>query len=79
MKWLKSHLQSLEKALETINEETWQIKIEQDGNNWVVKNRDEILLVTDNKDAVDVFLYGMGLASQVVLSYTKYWHLRSKE
>lgn len=74
MKWLKSHLGSLEKALETINEENWQIKIEQKGDNWIIKNGDEILLFTDNYEAIEVFLYGMGLTSQVVLSFTKYWH-----
>jgi hypothetical protein len=66
MSWLESHVGSLEKGIELINRLYWNLSITKIGEQWFVQAGDQMLLRTDSRGEVDVFIYGMSLAYSVV-------------
>ena len=66
MKILISNLGSLEKAREYVSQLGWNLTVEKSGGNWFVMGGEKILFYTDNKELVDIFIYGMALAMNVI-------------
>ena len=66
MKRLWSHVGSLEEAIELANEFHWGISVETQDDKWIVRSGEKSLLVTNSKETLDAFLYGMGLAYSII-------------
>jgi hypothetical protein len=71
MKWLDSHLGShLESGIgiERANRLYWNISIRKDSKAkmWGIYGGEALLMRTDSRQAVDAFLYGIGLAYAVL-------------
>lgn len=69
--WLKTHIGDDESALGLINTFLWGITINSvpdptGGERWAVNGGEKVLLLTDNRECVDAFIYGMALAYSVV-------------
>jgi hypothetical protein len=63
MHWLdESHLESLEKGLELAGKLWWNISIQKTGDYWFVKDGEKPIFAAESRDAVDAFIYGLGLA-----------------
>lgn len=67
--WL-NHLpeRRLEGGIEIANQLYWNITIFRSSKDglWYVKSGEKIILKTDNHDAIDTFIYGLGLAYSVL-------------
>jgi hypothetical protein len=63
LNWLESHLESLDEAIKTLNDDfCWGIEIIEGLNGWwFVKSGESVIFSADNRDAVDAFIYGMGM------------------
>ncbi len=57
---------SLEGGIELANRLDWGITVQMAGLDYVVSSGDEPILRTENKDALQTFLYGLGLAYAVL-------------
>jgi hypothetical protein len=64
--WLESHLENLDKAQEIANEFLWNISIAKREETWIVWAGDRKLLSSTDKVVVEAFLYGLGLAYNVI-------------
>jgi len=63
MLWLESHVGSIEKCIEIANEYFWDIVVfEGSDGKWYVKSGETIIFNADTREAIDSFLYGIGLA-----------------
>lgn len=60
--WLWSHLGSMDKALELVNDFCWSINVIEENGMWYVRNKEAIVFSADSREAVDAFLYGMALS-----------------
>jgi hypothetical protein len=64
--WLKSHLESLDKAQGLANEFLWNISIAKREETWIVYAGDRKLLSSTDRAVVEAFLYGLALAYAVI-------------
>lgn len=65
MDWLETHLGSIDEALEVINQFSWDITLAESDGKWYVmagKGEKHTIFSADSREAVDAFLYGLGLA-----------------
>ena len=65
MAWLDEyhiHNGTLTGAVELANQLYWNLSVEKGEEYWVVFSGEKAILKTDSHDALDSFLYGMGLA-----------------
>lgn len=63
MNWLWAHLGSIDQVIKLLNESfCWNLSIVQGGSHWFVRAGDQEIFSADNRDAIDAFLYGMGLS-----------------
>ena len=65
LSWLESHVGSLDNAIKAANELYWNMRVEESENKWFIWAGDQTLLVTDNHESVDAFLYGLALAYSI--------------
>ncbi len=70
LRLLETHLGSLDKAIEYANRFFWYLSIAERGEGsdrrWFVFGGDKVIFCADSREAVDAFLYGMGLAYSVL-------------
>lgn len=66
MKLLWSHVGTLEEAVELANQFYWEMTIEVQDDKWIVRLGEKPALVTDSKETLDAFVYGIGLAYSVI-------------
>ena len=73
--------ESLDGGLKMLNEIYWNISIEhQENGHWRVWAGDQSLLLTDSRDAVDTFIYGMALSWTVIPEHIfEQWKQEMKE
>jgi hypothetical protein len=57
---------NLEGGIELANRLDWGITVRMAGESYVVTSGDEPILRTDNKDALQTFFYGLGLAYAIL-------------
>jgi hypothetical protein len=65
MPWLDTHLESIDEAIKLINQFAWNLSVVEHDQKWYVMTGDEEkhpIFMADSREAVDAFLYGMGLA-----------------
>jgi hypothetical protein len=62
--WLESHLGSLEEVVEVLNRDfCWFLSVDEGKNGkWFVRGGEKVIFSADSREAVDAFLYGMGLS-----------------
>jgi hypothetical protein len=61
--WLETHLESLDKAVETLNNDfCWSLEIIHGEHRSFVKSGESLIFSSDSREAVDAFLYGMGMS-----------------
>jgi hypothetical protein len=66
LRWLESHLGSIQKAVELANEMYWKISVKHGKDHYSVIAGDQVIFRADTQEAVDAFLYGIGLAYCVI-------------
>jgi len=68
MSWLQTHLPNgtIMGGMERVNSLYWNISLEEDGQQCRVKAGDKSILVTDSRECMDAFLYGLTLAYAVI-------------
>ena len=57
---------NLEGGIELANRLDWGINVRMAGESYVVTSGDEPILRTDSKDALQTFIYGLGLAYAIL-------------
>jgi hypothetical protein len=57
---------SLEGGIELANRLDWGLSVQRSGDDYVVSSGNEPILRTENKDALQSFIYGLGLAYAVL-------------
>jgi len=57
---------NLEGGIELANRLDWGITVRMAGDSYVVASGDEPILRTESKDALQTFIYGMGLAYAIL-------------
>ena len=63
LNWLQNHLGSIENTVRLLNEDyCWDINIIEIQKRLVVKSGDSVIFSCDSHDALEAFLYGMGLS-----------------
>ncbi|MGB0388823.1 MAG: hypothetical protein ACPGWR_28720 [Ardenticatenaceae bacterium] len=64
----KDHLrgETLEGGIDLANQLYWNITVRSNGQTWSVWAGEALILKTDSQEAVDAFLYGLGLAYSVL-------------
>jgi hypothetical protein len=67
---------TLEGGIELANRLDWGLRVSMAGDSYVVSSGDEPILRTDSKDALQTFIYGMGLA-YAILPVKLFNHLES--
>jgi hypothetical protein len=58
--------ENLEGGIELANRLDWGLSVKMAGDSYVVSSGDEPILRTDTKDALQTFIYGLGLAYAVL-------------
>lgn len=58
--------ENLEGGIELANRLDWGLSVQMAGESYVVSSGDEPILRTDTKDALQSFIYGLGLAYAVL-------------
>jgi len=58
--------ENLEGGIELANRLDWGLSVQMAGDSYVVSSGDEPILRTDTKDALQSFIYGLGLAYAVL-------------
>jgi hypothetical protein len=58
--------EKLEGGIELVNRLDWGLSVQMAGESYVVSSGDEPILRTDTKDALQAFIYGLGLAYAVL-------------
>jgi hypothetical protein len=66
LKWMESHVGSIEDAIHLINRFQWNLAIRKINDFWVVTGGEAVIFRADNYAAVEAFLYGMALACAVI-------------
>jgi hypothetical protein len=66
MKFLESHIGTIDDAVDLANQFYWSITIEQQDNKWIVRTGEKAALVTDSEEALQAFVYGIGLAYSII-------------
>lgn len=56
----------LEGGIELANRLDWGLTVQMAGEEWVVSSGDQPILRTESKDALQTFIYGLGLAYAVL-------------
>jgi hypothetical protein len=69
--WLERSIGSIEKAMDLANSLYWNLTVRNyttdDGEpRWTVPGGEAVIFRTDSRQAVDAFLYGLGLAYAVL-------------
>ena len=66
--FLESHFpdKSLESGLARVNQLEWNISVEKQESEWIVFAGYEPLFSSDNREAIDAFLYGLSVAYAVL-------------
>jgi hypothetical protein len=69
--WLERWIGSIEKAMDLANRLYWNLTVKNYTTNdgeprWTVLGGEAVIFRTDSRQAVDAFLYGMGLAYSVL-------------
>ena len=59
--WLQSHIGSMEQAIELLNSFHWNLSVRQQGDQWHVLGGDQVIFRSNQREAVDAFLYGLAL------------------
>ena len=60
--WLASHIGNLDDCEKIINRFCWYLSaVETKDGKWHVMSGEAVIFTSDNREAVDAFLYGMGL------------------
>jgi hypothetical protein len=63
MNWLESHLESLDKVIETLNNDfCWNLEIVHGQEKIFVKSGESVIFISDSHAEINAFLYGMGLS-----------------
>lgn len=63
MNWLESHLESLDKVVETLNNDfCWNLEIIPGEHQIFVKSGESVIFTSDSHGEINAFLYGMGLS-----------------
>jgi hypothetical protein len=57
---------NLEGGIELANRLDWGLSVQMSGEEYVVSSGNEPILRTDNKDALQTFIYGLGLAYAIL-------------
>lgn len=57
---------NLESGIELANRLEWGISVQMAGDRYVISSGDEPILRADSKDALQSFLYGLGLAYAIL-------------
>jgi len=60
------HVESVEAAIAATDRLLWNITFVEDKGRQIVFAGDQALLVTDNREVAEAFVYGMGLAYSVI-------------
>jgi hypothetical protein len=55
-------MDKIEEILLMLNENHWNLRIEQKDNQWQLMNGEQVVFVSDNWDMIYIFICGMGLA-----------------
>jgi hypothetical protein len=67
LRWIDSHLDgALETGIELANQLYWNITIKTNEKTWCVWSGEKLIFCADSREAVDAFLYGLGLAYAVL-------------
>lgn len=66
MPYLETHVGSIENCITLIDRFYWNLTIAEKNGNWVVKGGEKPIFASDSREAVDAFLYGMGLAYSTI-------------
>lgn len=68
MSWLESHIPNgtLDGGMDRVNNLYWNITIENEGERWRVRSGEDTIFLTDVREALDSFLYGLTLAYAVI-------------
>jgi len=64
--WLETHVGSIEKGVELINQFYWNLTVVAGGDQWIVRAGDTPIFRADTHEAVDAFLYGMALGYSII-------------
>lgn len=67
LRWL-DHLPdgTIQGGIERANELLWNLDVDQQEGQWWVSAGDQTVFVTDSRENLDAFLFGLGLAYSVV-------------
>ncbi len=71
MPWLETHLGDLENAVKAVNRYRWDLEVGQKNGMWRVTaghKEKRVIYQSSSKEAVDAFIYGMGLAAVTIPS-----------
>ena len=64
--WLESHVGDLDQAIALANQYHWNLTIVEHDDRCFVKGGEKVLFSSKSKEALQAFLYGMGLAYSVI-------------
>jgi hypothetical protein len=57
---------NLEGGIQLANRLDWGLSVQKAADHWVVLSGDQVLLRTETREALEAFVYGMGLAYAVI-------------
>lgn len=57
---------SLEGGIQLANRLDWGLSVQKAADHWVISSGDQVLLRTETREALEAFVYGMGLAYAVI-------------
>ena len=66
LNWLEGYVGSIDDAVVSANQLYWGIEVKQHSQRWTVQSGDQALLISDNRESVDAFLYGLALAYSIL-------------
>ncbi|MBZ0318929.1 MAG: hypothetical protein K8L91_21115 [Anaerolineae bacterium] len=64
--YLESHIGSIEQGITLINRFLWHVSIVEEAGEWRVYGGEKVIFASDSREAIDAFLYGMGLAYSTI-------------
>jgi len=57
---------NLEGGIQLANRLDWGLSVQKAADHWVILGGDQVLLRTETREALEAFVYGMGLAYAVI-------------
>jgi hypothetical protein len=66
MRWLHSHVGTVEDGIALINRLLWNMTIDQVDGFWVVRGGEKVIFQTDNRESLESFVYGFALAYSIL-------------